>query len=90
MNEMMILIGTLVGLLLGFVVAYFITNRAYSSKIREAEEKAKNILKEAEKEANNLKKENCSKLKKSGTDVNKNLKTNISKEKLRYKLPKNY
>jgi ribonuclease Y len=57
MNEMMILIGTLVGLLLGFVVAYFITNRAYSSKIREAEEKAKNILKEAEKEANNLKKE---------------------------------
>jgi len=57
MNEMMILIGTLVGLLLGFVVAYFITNRAYSSKIREAEEKEKNILKEAEKEANNLKKE---------------------------------
>jgi len=57
MNEMMILIGTLVGLLLGFVVAYFITNKAYSSKIREAEEKAKNILKEAEKEANNLKKE---------------------------------
>jgi len=49
MNEMMILIGTLVGLLLGFVVAYFITNRAYSSKIREAEEKAKKHIKRSRK-----------------------------------------
>ncbi len=57
MNEIIIIVGTFIGLLLGFAVAYFITNKSISSKIREAEEKAKNILKEAEKEANNLKKE---------------------------------
>ncbi|MFN3270775.1 MAG: ribonuclease Y, partial [Candidatus Kapaibacteriota bacterium] len=57
MNEIIIVVGALVGLLLGFGVAYYITQKTLSSKIREAEEKASNILKEAEKEANNLKKE---------------------------------
>ncbi len=57
MNEIIIVVGTLIGLLLGFGVAYYITQKTLSSKIREAEEKASNILKEAEKEANNLKKE---------------------------------
>ncbi|MCX7880493.1 MAG: ribonuclease Y [Ignavibacteria bacterium] len=56
MSEL-IIVGTVLGLLLGFGVAYFITQRAISFKIAEAEEKAQNILKEAEKEANNFKKE---------------------------------
>lgn len=57
MNEIIIVIGAIVGLLLGFGIAYFITNKSLSSKIKESEEKAQNIIKEAEKEANNLKKE---------------------------------
>lgn len=57
MNELLIIIGSLVGLLLGFGVSYFITQKAISSKIREAEDRSSIILKEAEKEANNLKKE---------------------------------
>jgi len=57
MNEMIIVVGAVLGLLLGFGVAYFVTNKTLASKLKEAEEKAQNILKEAEKEANNLKKE---------------------------------
>lgn len=57
MNELLIIAGSLVGLLLGFGISYFITQKAISSKIQEAEHQASNILKEAEKEANNLKKE---------------------------------
>lgn len=61
MNEMLIIVGSLVGLLLGFIVAYFITQKSFFSKIKDAEEKASekaaSIIKEAEKEANNLKKE---------------------------------
>jgi ribonuclease Y len=57
MNEMIIVVGAVLGLLLGFGVAYFVTNKTLASKLKEAEEKAQNIIKEAEKEANNLKKE---------------------------------
>ncbi|MGQ9819326.1 MAG: ribonuclease Y [Candidatus Kapaibacteriales bacterium] len=57
MNELLIIAGGLIGLLLGFGISYFITQKATSSKIREAEERASNIIKEAEKESNNLKKE---------------------------------
>ncbi|MGB9851704.1 MAG: ribonuclease Y [Candidatus Kapaibacteriota bacterium] len=57
MSELIIVVGALVGLLLGFGIAYFITNKALSSKIKEAEERAASIIKEAEKDANNLKKE---------------------------------
>ncbi len=61
MNELLIIVGSLVGLLLGFVVAYFITQKALSSRLKDVEEKASekasSIIKEAEKEANNLKKE---------------------------------
>lgn len=54
---MIIVVGAVLGLLLGFGVAYFVTNKTLASKLKEAEEKAQNIIKEAEKEANNLKKE---------------------------------
>lgn len=57
MDELLIIAGSLIGLLLGFGISYFITQKAISSKIREAEERATNIIKEAEKESNNLKKE---------------------------------
>lgn len=57
MDELLIIAGSLIGLLLGFGISYFITQKAISSKIREAEDRAANIIKEAEKESNNLKKE---------------------------------
>ncbi len=57
MNEVIIVGLGLLGLLLGFAVSYFISHKAISSKIQEAEQKATNIIKEAEKEANNIKKE---------------------------------
>lgn len=57
MDDLLIIAGSLIGLLLGFGISYFITQKAISLKIREAEERATNIIKEAEKESNNLKKE---------------------------------
>lgn len=57
MDELLIIAGSLIGLLLGFGISYFITQKATSSKIRETEERVANIIKEAEKESNNLKKE---------------------------------
>lgn len=57
MGELIIVIGTVLGLLLGFAIAYFVTQKAFASRIKEAELKAQNLIKEAEKEANNLKKE---------------------------------
>ena len=41
MNEMMIVVVSVVGLLLGFGVAYFIGNKVAGSKIQSAENDAK-------------------------------------------------
>jgi ribonuclease Y len=57
MNEMMIVVVSVVGLLLGFGVAYFIGNKVAGSKIQAAENDAMKKLKDADKEANNIKKE---------------------------------
>jgi len=57
MNEMMIVLFSVVGLIAGFAISYMIGNKAAASKIKDAENSAKNIVKEAEKEATNIKKE---------------------------------
>lgn len=58
MNEMIIVaILGIVGLIGGFAVAYFMAQKIMSTKISEAEESAKKIIKDGEKEAANLKKE---------------------------------
>jgi ribonuclease Y len=57
MNEMMIVLFSVVGLIAGFAISYMIGNKAAASKIKEAENSAKNIIKEGEKEATNIKKE---------------------------------
>jgi ribonuclease Y len=54
---MMIVIFSVVGLIFGFIVAYFLGNKTIASKIKDAEQNAKNIVKDAEKEAANIKKE---------------------------------
>lgn len=55
-NLIFIIVG-IVAVIAGFGIAYFIGNKFASSKINEAEQNAKLILKDAEKEANNIKKE---------------------------------
>ncbi len=57
MNELMIIILSLVGLVVGFAISYFAGNKISAQKISEAESGSKKLLIEAEKEANNLKKE---------------------------------
>jgi ribonuclease Y len=57
MSEVTIIIISLVGLIAGFGVAYFVGNKVIQSKINETELRSQNLLKETEKEANNLKKE---------------------------------
>lgn len=58
MNDMLIIVGaSLLGLLLGFFMAYFSGNKLAASKMVEAEKSSANIVKEAEKEAKNIKKE---------------------------------
>jgi ribonucrease Y len=57
MNEMMIVVVSIVGLFIGFAVAYFVGNKVAGTKIVEAEKDAKKVLKDADKEANNIKKE---------------------------------
>ncbi len=57
MNEYLILSLSLVGLLVGWALSYFAGNRIVATKIKEAEERAKNLIKDAQKEANNIKKE---------------------------------
>jgi ribonuclease Y len=57
MNEITIIIISVLGLVAGFGVAYFVGNKVIQAKINEAELRSQNLLKETEKEANNLKKE---------------------------------
>lgn len=58
MNEMMIAVVLgVVGLIGGFLIAYFAGNRLASAKIAEAEERKKLLLDEADKEAKAMKKE---------------------------------
>ncbi len=57
MEYMTVLILGVIGLVLGFGIAYFAGMRAASARIADAQEKAKAIIEEAEKEARTLKKE---------------------------------
>ncbi len=61
MNEMMIvllsIVGLVVGLVAGFAITNFAGNKQSAMKVKEAELSAQNLIKEAEKEATNLKKE---------------------------------
>lgn len=57
MNELMIVILSIVGLIAGFLVGWFVGNKAIKQKINEAEQTVKNMIKDAEKEASNIKKE---------------------------------
>lgn len=57
MEYMTVLVLSVVGLILGFSIAYFAGTRAAAGRIADAQEKANAILAEAEKEARNLKKE---------------------------------
>ncbi len=57
MNEMMIILFSVVGLIAGFAISYIIGNKAAAAKIKDAEGSVKNLIKEAEKEASNIKKE---------------------------------
>ena len=57
MNEMMIVLLSVMGLIAGFAISYFAGNRLTSAKVKDAENRGQNLIKEAEKEANNLKKE---------------------------------
>lgn len=53
----MILILCVVGLFLGFIVAYYSNSKLQTAKIAAADERAKKIIEDAEKESNNIKKE---------------------------------
>ncbi len=52
-----IIIGTIAGLLLGFVFSYYLGNKVVLSKIKEAEDKSKSFLETATKNANAMQKE---------------------------------
>lgn len=57
MDIVTIVVGTILGLLLGFAASFFGSKNSVNSKIKEAQEEAKRILEEAAKEAKNEKKE---------------------------------
>jgi len=57
MSELMIVVLSLVGLIVGFVIAYFAGNKLSAARILEADKNAKQILIDAEKEAQHFKKE---------------------------------
>ncbi len=57
MNDVMIIIFSLIGLIIGFGISYFAGNRINAAKFKDGENRVANLLKEAEKEATNLKKE---------------------------------
>lgn len=57
MSEMMIVLLSVAGLIVGFVVSYLIGSKSAATKIADAQLKVKDILKEAEKDASNIKKE---------------------------------
>ena len=57
MSDLMIVVLSLVGLIAGFIIAWFAGNKLSNARIEEAEKKAKQILNDAEKDAKHLKKE---------------------------------
>lgn len=57
MNEYLILIFSLVGLIVSFIIGFFMSKKIVAAKINEAEQAAERIKQEAEKEARNIKKE---------------------------------
>lgn len=57
MNEYLILIFSLVGLIVSFLIGNFSSKKLSSQKVAEAEQTAERIKSEAEKEAKNIKKE---------------------------------
>jgi len=57
MNEIMIVVLSLVGLFVGYLVTFMTGKKSVVTKIQEAEDKSKNILVEAEKNAASLMKE---------------------------------
>ncbi len=57
MNEITIIITSVVGLIVGFGLSYFAGNKAAAAKIADAEQRKKSILDEADKEAKAIKKE---------------------------------
>lgn len=57
MSETTIVILSVAGLIVGFVISYFIGGKAAAAKITEAEERKRVILDDAEKEAKAIKKE---------------------------------
>ena len=58
MNELWIVVGlSVVGLLAGWAIAYMAGNKMANSKIAEAEQRAKGIIKDGHKEASNIRKE---------------------------------
>jgi ribonuclease Y len=57
MSELLIVLLSFAGLVIGFAIAYFAGNKISAAKIAEAEQNASSIIKEAEKEAKGLKKE---------------------------------
>ena len=57
MNELMIGVLSVVGLVAGFFISYFIGSKQTAVKIEAAKLNAQNIIQEAEKEAKNIKKE---------------------------------
>ena len=57
MSETMIVLGIAIGLISGFLIAYFAGNKIAAAKITEAEERKKLILDEADKESKAIKKE---------------------------------
>jgi len=57
MSEMMIVLISIAGLIVGFVISYIVGSKTAAVKIKDAENSAKAIIKESEKEASNVKKE---------------------------------
>ena len=57
MNELSIIILSIVGLVVGFGLSYFAGNKAAAAKIADAEQRKKAMLDEADKESKAIKKE---------------------------------
>ncbi len=57
MNEYLILIFSLIGLIVSFIIGFMMSKKIIAAKINEAEQTAERIRQEAEKEARNIKKE---------------------------------
>lgn len=57
MNQILLVILSIIGMVAGFAAAYFISNKMLKAKVEESVQSAKNLIVNAEKEANNIKKE---------------------------------